>query len=73
MLTNNSVSPIEPLEKFCGQLTENLTRIGFDIDIRPGVHLVDDAGADLPWDGEALACVAVLPWSGDALAGQSVP
>ncbi len=46
MLQKTSVSPINSLEEFCFQLTQKLSSVGFDIDIQPGVHLIDDAGAD---------------------------
>ena len=46
MKTEKSVASIESLERFCLTISERLSGEGFDIDIQPGVHLVDDAGAD---------------------------
>ncbi len=46
MQTEESVSSIKSLEQFCETISKKLSSEGFDIDIQPGVHLIDDAGAD---------------------------
>lgn len=46
MLNQQSVSSRDSLEHFCQRISKNLHDEGFSIDIQPGVHLVDDAGAD---------------------------
>jgi acyl carrier protein len=46
VLPKEGVSSIESPEAFCRRIAERLSQDGFDIEIRPGVHLVDDAGAD---------------------------
>jgi acyl carrier protein len=44
--SNNGVSSIESPEAFCRRVSERLSQDGFDIEIQPGLHLVDDVGAD---------------------------
>ena len=44
--THDTGAAIESVEAFCRRLSERLSGDGVDVDIRPGDHLVDDAGAD---------------------------
>jgi acyl carrier protein len=44
--SKNGVSTIESPEAFCRRVSERLSEDGFDVEIHPGIHLVDDAGAD---------------------------
>jgi hypothetical protein len=37
---------VESPEAFCRRIAGRLVEDGFDVELRPGVHLVDDAGAD---------------------------
>ena len=46
MIQKDGASSIESPETFCRRVAERLSRDGFDVEIRPGIHLVDDAGAD---------------------------
>ncbi|MEJ2608968.1 MAG: hypothetical protein P8179_02530 [Candidatus Thiodiazotropha sp.] len=46
MTDKKGVSSIESPEAFCRRLSERLSQEGFGIEIQPGVHVVDDAGAD---------------------------
>ncbi|MCU7921047.1 MAG: hypothetical protein KZQ88_11080 [Candidatus Thiodiazotropha sp. (ex Dulcina madagascariensis)] len=46
MIPKDGTSSIESPETFSRRVTERLSQDGFDVEIRPGVHLVDDAGAD---------------------------
>jgi len=45
-MPNHGVSAIESPEAFCRRVSERLSHDGFDVEVQPGVHLVDDAGAD---------------------------
>lgn len=46
MMPNQCVNEIESPESFCRRISETLSHNGFDVEIQPGDHLVDDAGAD---------------------------
>lgn len=46
MTAKHGVSSIESPDTFCQRVSERLSQDGFEVEIRPGVHLVDDAGAD---------------------------
>ena len=46
MIPKHGVSSIESPDAFCRRISERLSQDGFDMEIRPGAHLVDDAGAD---------------------------
>ena len=41
-----SVNALESPEAFCSRISKRLSHDGFDVEIQPGDHLVDDAGAD---------------------------
>lgn len=46
MLIERGINQVESAEAFCLRVSERLSDEGFKIEVHPGVHLVDDAGAD---------------------------
>lgn len=46
MMTKPRAITVETPEAFCRRLSGQLCSDGFDVEIRPGDHLIDDAGAD---------------------------
>jgi acyl carrier protein len=46
MIPIQSVTSLESPKAFCRRISERLSHDGFDVEIQPGDHLVDDAGAD---------------------------
>lgn len=45
-MPNSNAATIESAEVFCRRLSQRLSEDGFDFEIKPGCHLVDNAGAD---------------------------
>lgn len=46
MTPDHSLDAIESLDGFCASVSQAISSDGFVVRIRPGDHLVDDAGAD---------------------------
>ena len=46
MTSNQHINAIESPVAFCRRISERFASEGFDVNIQPGDHLVDDAGAD---------------------------
>ncbi len=46
MTSNHTINAIESRVAFCQRISQTISSEGFDVTIRPGDHLVDDAGAD---------------------------
>lgn len=45
-MQSNNLNAVESPESFCRRISERLSYDGFQLEIQPGHHLVDDAGAD---------------------------
>lgn len=46
MISKPNAMAVESPEAFCRRISTRLVEDGFDVELRPGDHLVDDAGAD---------------------------
>lgn len=46
MVSKPNALVVETPEAFCRRISSQLTADGFDVELSPGDHLVDDAGAD---------------------------